>query len=172
MIRQLEHKKEGKNIKDVLIGICNDRNDELAEDIRMRLLGAVSDLHAADARYHVHCRNKFTAPKAIALAAVNSEKQSNESDMAYDNVIRTLKHDEDKIWNSVELHALYLSNGGSKLNRKTLIKSLKEDFGKSIVVLSSPGYANIVTFHGKAASILRLAPDDEGDDMQQPIAKV
>lgn len=40
------------------------------------------------------------------------------------------------------------------------------------MVLSSPSYANIATFLSKAASILHLAPDDDVDDMHQPIAKV
>ena len=49
----------GKRYKDFVIQQCDLRNDKLGEVVRGRVLGAVSDLHAADARYHLKCRNKF-----------------------------------------------------------------------------------------------------------------
>ena len=38
------------------------RNDELADRVRIRVQGAVGDLHAAEARYHVDCRQRFYTP--------------------------------------------------------------------------------------------------------------
>lgn len=42
---------ERKSFKEVLLEICSKRNDILGDQVRVRLEGAVSDLHAADARY-------------------------------------------------------------------------------------------------------------------------
>ena len=38
------------------------RNNELADRVRIRVHGAVGDLHAAEARYHVDCRQRFYTP--------------------------------------------------------------------------------------------------------------
>ena len=38
------------------------RNDELADRVRIRVRGAVGDLHAAEASYHVDCRQRFYTP--------------------------------------------------------------------------------------------------------------
>ena len=40
-----------KSFKEVLLQVCNQRDDADADIVRTRLLGAPSDLHAADARY-------------------------------------------------------------------------------------------------------------------------
>ena len=38
---------------------CIERNDEWAGQVRVHVEGAISDLHAADGRYHVDCMSKF-----------------------------------------------------------------------------------------------------------------
>ena len=38
------------------------RNDELADRVRICVQGAVGDFHAAEARYHVDCRQRFYTP--------------------------------------------------------------------------------------------------------------
>lgn len=35
----------------ILFQVCKERNDDLGNVVRVRLQGAVSDLHATDARY-------------------------------------------------------------------------------------------------------------------------
>ena len=40
-----------QSFKEVLLQLCNERNDAEADTVRVRLAGAPSDLHAADARY-------------------------------------------------------------------------------------------------------------------------
>ena len=75
------------------------------------------------------------------------------------------------MWNSVEVHKLYTDSGGCLLSRSNLIKALQEQFC-DLVVLSAPGYAHIITFPNKAASILRLCPDDGDDELNAAISKV
>ena len=48
-----------KTFKETVMEICRQRNDKWAQEVQVRLEGAVSDLHAADAHYHDGCRKKF-----------------------------------------------------------------------------------------------------------------
>ena len=45
--------------KQCLLDLCNKRGDDLDEIVWDRILGAPSDLHAADARYHWKCNAYF-----------------------------------------------------------------------------------------------------------------
>ena len=49
--------------------ICEKHQDELSESVRVRLQGAASDLHAADARYHVQCYKSFTSTQNVESAS-------------------------------------------------------------------------------------------------------
>ena len=43
------------NAKDTILETCEKRNDKVANDVRCLIASAVSDIHAADARYHSDC---------------------------------------------------------------------------------------------------------------------
>ena len=43
---------EHADFKQEILKVCQTRGDKWAEEIRVRVHGAVSDLHAANARYH------------------------------------------------------------------------------------------------------------------------
>jgi hypothetical protein len=58
--RLLETNK--KLVKDSAIETCDARNDTWASEVRLRLSGVVTDLHATD---HVDCRNKFMSTKNV-----------------------------------------------------------------------------------------------------------
>ena len=49
------------------------------DEIRIRIDGAVSDLHAADARYHVDCLVNFTS-KITTSAAVKLQQSESKSE--------------------------------------------------------------------------------------------
>ncbi len=38
-----------------MLNKCDERNDDWASEVRIRVEGALSDLHAAEARYHKDC---------------------------------------------------------------------------------------------------------------------
>jgi hypothetical protein len=166
--RQLETKK--KLVKDSVIETCDARNDTWASEVRLRLSGVVSDLHAADAMYHVDCRNKFMSTKNVEDAKRKVEEKE-AVDIPFHETVRAFSADKERMWNSVEVHKLYTDSGGCLLSRSNLIKALQEQFC-SLVVLSAPGYAHIITFPNKAASILRLCPDDGDDELNAAISKV
>ena len=49
--------------------MCDSRHDEVSEIVKLRMLGVVSDLHAADARYHDEFRKTFMASRSVLSAA-------------------------------------------------------------------------------------------------------
>ena len=65
MFRATESEQRDKDlipIKDMILENCKLRNDELADRVRIRVQGAVWDIHAAEARYYVDCRQIFYTP--------------------------------------------------------------------------------------------------------------
>ena len=72
------------------------------------LLGALSDLHGADAQYHVNCMASFMCRKSIS-AAKNASKEDENTDPAFDEVIVEMS----RLWNSVELYHQYQLFGTS-----------------------------------------------------------
>jgi len=49
------------------------------------------------------------------------------------------------------LFETYLEFGGFELSRRTIICKLQEVFGDELIVLSTPGIANIIAFHSCAS---------------------
>ena len=65
MFRATESDKRDKDfipIKDMILENCKMRNDDLDDKVRIRVQGAVWDVHAVEARYHVDCRRRFYTP--------------------------------------------------------------------------------------------------------------
>ena len=56
----------------------------------------------------------------------------------------------------MELHALYKEKGQVDCNRSRLANSLKEILGDEIMMLLSPGVANMLISKCKAATVLCL----------------
>lgn len=65
--------------------------------------GTISDLHAADARYHVDCKSKFMS---LRLAA-KSTTSPDEEDGALTSLIAQVQDDLSRMWNSVEFFSAY-----------------------------------------------------------------
>ena len=79
-------------------------------------------------------------------------------------LIRPLKEDTKRNWNSVKMINVYIGYGDSKRSRVRLIKYVSEYFGDDLVVLSSPGIASIILFCSTASIVLKLV-DEEDDDL-------
>ena len=62
--------------KKTLLDICDKRGDEWAEQVRIRLNDsrALSDLHAADGRYHEKCRKLFTNALNVSISGSKGRK--------------------------------------------------------------------------------------------------
>ncbi len=61
VVRQVESGKSGQTLTNLILAECDTRgpHDEWASKVRIRVQGAISDLHAADACYHVDCKRDF-----------------------------------------------------------------------------------------------------------------
>ena len=57
-----------KAFKESILEACMQRNVDIANQVRICVEAASSDLHAADARYHVNCMASFMSPKSISAA--------------------------------------------------------------------------------------------------------
>ena len=66
-------RKKGKKYKDHILQICEVRNDYLGKVVRERVLSTLSDLHAADARYHDFCKINFFSVKNVSQLKEESE---------------------------------------------------------------------------------------------------
>ena len=71
--------------------------------------------------------------------------------------------DRSKLWNSVELFSAYTNLHGNKLSKRFIILQLEEKFGSDLLILSSPGIADIIAFRSRASKTLRLVNDDEDE---------
>ncbi|KAG0724833.1 hypothetical protein GWK47_039789 [Chionoecetes opilio] len=59
LCRQVNRPEKKMSLKTETLAKCDERNDDWAAQVRIRVSGDISDLHAADARYHVACRTNF-----------------------------------------------------------------------------------------------------------------
>ena len=137
--------------KDFILNICFLCNDELSRNVRFRVNSAISDLHAADARYHQDWKTLFLHPKDVEQLASKASEPL-EVDIGLESVKKALRKSQKELWNSVDLCSMSSESGGFKYSRRTLIKVLVDYFGDEVVLLSCTGLANILVF--KSIAIL------------------
>ena len=125
LCRTADRGKKTIPFKEVILEVCDARNDVLSDQVKIGVQGAVSDLHAADARYHEDCRSSFMAPRSVKSAS-GSVEPSTVGDEALELTVSEIRSNPSRIWNSLELHNMYLSHGG--VNR--LDGHLKKTFSK------------------------------------------
>ena len=125
-----------KTIKQSVLNIFDQRNDEQANYVRIRVHGAPVDLHAADARYVANCWSTFSSSKSISAASSNA---SNEGDSVVKTVTSLMIEDRSLIWNSNDVYNMYVAKGGTDLCKKSVVSKIIEHFGNDVLVLSSPG---------------------------------
>ena len=154
-----------QSFKESILHVCSERNDAMAGEVRTRVEGALSDLHAADARYHVNCMTCFMAPRSVAAAknTVNQNEENRSGDDAFNHVTDEMKADKSRIWNTKELVTLYDLSGGTELNQRSLLKRVKDYFSDEVVVLTSPGLCSLVVFRASASNVLSLAAQTEDE---------
>ncbi|KAK3874873.1 hypothetical protein Pcinc_020193 [Petrolisthes cinctipes] len=144
---------------------CDERNDDLANEVQVRLSGEVTDLHAADAQYHNDCYKRFMSHKNIEAAVRTKSSVFLQDDPALDALICEMEGKKSCVWNSIEIHEAYTNYGGSKLSRKNLISNLFSHFGHDLLKLSGAGVANIFVFRSEAPHLLKLTDASDEVDM-------
>ncbi len=125
------------------------------------MAGVLTDLHAADVRYHVDCKATFLSPKSIQASIIRQGNDTEFKEVAFDLVIEYLAENRDVIHNSSDIHTKYVNDGGT-LSRRMLIAKLVESFEGDMITLSSPGIASLLAFKSSAAKVFYTMSD--GDD--------
>jgi len=137
--------------------------------VREGVLSAVGDLYAADARCHESCRASFISTHNIQHSC-NTGRKSLE-DLAFNSVCNKMLHDRTKTWSSVELFALYVDEGDLCMCRKTLFRKLNEYHGENVLILSFPGFADLMGFRSELAQSLHLVKNTD-DDLEYCVVRV
>ena len=112
------------------------------------MAGVLTDLHAADVRYHVDCRASFMCPRSIQAASCQSRSCTNADqlvDTACNSIIAYIASNKATAHNSIDLFNKYVQEGRNVLSRRQLITSIIEKFENDMIILSSPGIATIAT---------------------------
>ena len=126
--------------------------------MQIRLQGALSDLHAADACYHKNCYTGFMAPRSIRSAGRYNDLKEDVDD-AFQVVVEMINADPFVIRYTVDLFQSYICSGGNKLTRRSLVQNLSDVFGPDLLILSSPGIASIIVLRSSASNVLNLVDD-------------
>ena len=130
----------------------------------MHIMGAVSDLHAVDN----DCQKSFMSQCSVVFA---SKESSQCKDRALNNTVNQMRSDKSRVWTSVEIHKIYTTQGGTNLSWAQLIQQLSDVFADDLLIVSSPGLANIILFGNTASKLLRLVEEEEDDKSTELVAK-
>ena len=163
---------DGTDLKQEILKVCKSRGDKWAEDVCVRVHGALSDLHAADARYHDDCKLNFMSPKMIrqAAASATTSAENIDTDLSFEQLISVMIENQSSVWNSIDLFNTYKSTGGDRLTRRQLIQSLVAHFDEELLVLTASGVASIIVFKHKAPALLKLVSDSDDTEKDASIA--
>ena len=113
------------------------------------LQGAISDVHTADARYHIDYRTKFMAPRSVLTA---QEVLNTCLDIQ-----RGIKTVQGQWW--------------SYSFKCAQVQQLSELLGKELVVLSAIGLANILAFRENVHDVLQVEDEVSIGKVEKQIIK-
>ena len=146
-----------ETFKDTILKRCEERNDEWGDEVYLRIQGALSDLHAADAQYHRDCLQKFKSN------ATQPQLEDDREDPAFTKVVDTMMADKSRVWNTAELEEEYNSCGGHLLSRRMLVKRLSDLLSPELLILSGAGVCSILVFRKEASKHMKLVSSEEED---------
>ena len=87
---------------------CDERSDVQSAEVRIRLVGAQTDLHAADAQYHRDCNMSFMSAKNVLSAHYKAAHNASTSpDDSFQSLIDVMNGDPAHVWTSVEWQEHY-----------------------------------------------------------------
>ena len=157
----------GLSFKYSILEICGRRKDAWANQVEVRLQGANSDLHTAEAHYHESCRKNFMLFK---IKEANTYASTSDTDLEFDKLVEDIISNKSNIWTPSEVHENYLLHGG-KGCRKAVFAKLKKHFDDKLVAFSTPGLSSLLVFRDTIPSVFKLVDDNDDDGMIQNISK-
>ena len=172
--RKVVQCRTADGLKDNILETCDHRKDHQADEVRIRLSGAVSDLQAADAQYHLDYYKTFMSKKNMNAVTNSVNNSAIDQDPAFDALVKDMSTDKSCVWNSHEIQQAYRDHGGTimhRVQRQRLLQRREDYFEGDLLVLSGNGVANILLFRSTAPGILKIADDSSYIDIV-PMAKV
>ena len=157
----------GQNtFKKMILQKCDERGDAQAHEVRIRVLGAPSDLHAADGQYHKDCYLLFMPKRNVQSACSKMVDQTEDMDASFQDLIEVMNTDPFHIWTSVELHEKYMniSKESDNVTRRQLLSKLQYHFGNSLVKFTISGCASLLCFRDHLPEYLRLVKVDDSEE--------
>ena len=129
----------GLSFKDSILEICGRWKDAWANQVEVRLQGAISDPHAAEACYHDSCWKNVMLFK---IKEANTYASTSDTDLAFDKLVEDINSSRLAIWISCDVHENNLLHGG-KWCCKTVFAKLQKNFDDKLVVFSAPGLLSL-----------------------------
>ena len=161
-----------RDVEEKIKEVCGKRTDETGENILERLrqvLTTASDLHAADACYHLNCRTNIANGKS--LPGTQKEKEEQE-DAALNLLIQSIDKNKDKVWDSVQLLDEYTKLGGNPSTvRCRLVNAISQN-NSNLCIMRSPGYRSLIFHKSNTNAMIKLTQDEEEDDLENAIQLV
>ena len=156
-------------IDDTLLGTCDNRNDEWAEQVRRRILHA-RELHSSEAMYHTTCSSNFRTGKNIPQCFMASEIATKkprislgrpENSVRVDAFLRVTRYlqenDEEQttIYGLIDKMKEYLEGTNVEpYSFRFMKEKILEHFGDKVIITEISGSKNVVTFKQTASDIL------------------
>ena len=118
MCREGEAFGKGR-LKEAIYEACEKRSDPQSEQVRLRMAGVLTDLHAADVRYHVDCKASFMCLRQSSINTSTDQLV----DSAFNSIIEYVATNKSLLFTTLLiLHSRYVQEGGNVLSRRQLIK--------------------------------------------------
>ena len=156
----------GISFKQHIENICDERQDQWAQDVTIRFSGVI-DLHAADAQYHKHCYNSFrVVPKKLSSTTMPLEE-------AMKSIISKIAQNVTETWTTSELYSMYTAASGH-LSRKQFVSNVKAHFGAELLVLHIEGCESVLGFEaslGRVMKIVKVSNSQGCDDQVDKLVR-
>lgn len=158
---------DAPSFQQAILEIADQRNDDVARRLKYHLRNVI-DLPAADAQYHKRCYDHFTyVPTHSRLSSVTDDVYED----ALNEVIIHMHNDRSRLWNSIDLHELYIECGGD-LGRKAMLSNLMNCLGNDGVIIRIDGCASIIGFREAVGNTLKMIKADDSDQIGDVVRQV
>ena len=153
--------------QNVLLDIADQRNDDVARRVKHNLRNVI-DLPAVGAQYHKRCYDGFMH---VPTHSVLSSLTDSVLDDALSAVLNLIHKDRSRLWNSVELHSLYVEFGGV-LARKAMLSDLMNCLGNDGVLIHVDGCASIIGFRETVGKKFQMVHADDNDHVGDVVRQI
>ena len=89
----------------------------------------------------------------------------------FNYILRSIKNEEERIWNSFELHQEYLKKGSTESKVSRLIAIIEKQMKDEVYCFKAAGMAALITHKQKASSMFKVLVKSD-TDVEEDIKRV